>query len=457
MRGVELSRLISGQMSTKYDVFISYRRDGGAQYARILQLMLSQRGYSVFLDYDELRDGNFNEKIKKAIKEAPVFMMVLSENSMNRCVNESDWVRREIMMAIEEGKHIIPVNPDNTFDGIPENVPDEIKDAIGQNQHSEISFGQALGVMVDLMIKDRFVPTLGQRFPLGKVDTDFDTAKETLKRIDAHNRFLKRLCVAGVLISITIILATCFYVVKHQMSIEQEAKKQEVLANKRAELEREHSRFPLLLSNNLTLGQMEAVDDILDKMVSIANDTIWMSQFEFTIGQWCGIMGETYNESQKDFPMTNKSKGEIDLLIIGLNDMVGFKKNGIRGFDLPSTDLWEYAAHSGMHNDTFVYAGSNDIDAVGWYRENSEGYAHPSDGQQDKWPNQLNLYDMSGNVGEWCNTPFVSGIDNAPYTVCGGDYKSPASMVTVSSKYGIDPDSKNEAIGFRLIIDKRQH
>ena len=58
-------------MSNKYDIFISYRRVGGAQYARILQLMLSQRGYRVFLDYDELRDGVFGKKIKAAIQEAP--------------------------------------------------------------------------------------------------------------------------------------------------------------------------------------------------------------------------------------------------------------------------------------------------------------------------------------------------------------------------------------------------
>ena len=49
--------------SQRYDVFISYRRDGGAQYARTLQLMLEMRGYRVFLDYDELVDGQFSPKI----------------------------------------------------------------------------------------------------------------------------------------------------------------------------------------------------------------------------------------------------------------------------------------------------------------------------------------------------------------------------------------------------------
>ena len=90
-------------MANNYDIFISYRRDGGAQYARILQLMLIQRGYKVFLDYDELRDGTFSDRIKAAIKAAPVFMPVLSAGSMARCVNENDWVREEILLAAQEG------------------------------------------------------------------------------------------------------------------------------------------------------------------------------------------------------------------------------------------------------------------------------------------------------------------------------------------------------------------
>lgn len=85
---------------SKYDIFISYRRDGGAQYARILQLELEKRGYRVFLDYEELTDGVFGDNIKEAIREAPIFMMVLSAHYLDRCKNEGDWVREEIMLAI---------------------------------------------------------------------------------------------------------------------------------------------------------------------------------------------------------------------------------------------------------------------------------------------------------------------------------------------------------------------
>ena len=95
-------------MSKPYDIFISYRRQGGAQYARILQLMLSRRGYEVFLDYDELTDGIFGDHIREAILNSSVFMLILSEGALDRCVNEDDWVRQEISLAVSERKHIIP-------------------------------------------------------------------------------------------------------------------------------------------------------------------------------------------------------------------------------------------------------------------------------------------------------------------------------------------------------------
>lgn len=105
-------------MHTSYDIFISYRRTTGAQYARIIQLMLAQRGYKVFLDYDELKDGVFGKRIKAAINEAPVFILMLSKGALERCSQEGDWVREEILLAMQEGKKIIPINPDKTFDGI---------------------------------------------------------------------------------------------------------------------------------------------------------------------------------------------------------------------------------------------------------------------------------------------------------------------------------------------------
>lgn len=429
---------------SKYDIFISYRRDGGAQYARILQLMLIQRGYKVFLDYDELTDGIFSDKIRAAIEETPVFMLVLSKGSMKRCTNDGDWVRKEITLAVNQNKHIIPVNPDNGFDGFPEGMPSDLKEFISSRQHSEISFGQALGVTIDLLIKNRLVPTLGERNSKERKDEDYAAAQETLRRQDVHHRFMKRLGVVCAISVIAIVLGTCFWFWKHQNDIDLQNAKSVELTIMRDGLEKNYKDFNLVLSPGLSLTQMNAIDTILMNMTVVRPDTLWMSQFELTMGQWYGIKDDSCDIAQRLLPMTNVSYGEIYTFIMDLCNMTNL------GFDLPSVDEWEYAARGGEHHEKTMYAGDDDADKVAWYKDNSGGCAHPSDGQQGKEPNMLDLYDMSGNVSELCNTPYKDGL----YTICGGNYASPSSEVTVTSRRGFSTDAKDKTVGFRLIIRK---
>ena len=431
-------------MKTKpYDIFISYRRAGGAQYARILQLMLQQRGYNVFLDYDELTDGVFGDHIKAAIKEAPVFMLILSEGSMNRCLNENDWVRQEILLAIQQGKHLIPINPDNSFDGFPDDtpiqqLPPEIRSQISSHQFSEINFGQTLGVTLDLMIKNRIVSTLGERNMAEHVDTDFSAAQETLARKEKHNRFMKRLGIAGVLTIVLIVLGTCAWFYLNRRAADS-------LEQLRKELQEKHRNFGLQFSSGVTREQMLAVDDILKNMAPVRPDTLWMSQFEFTVGEWNGITSASTDVNQGHMPKTNVSFGEIYMFLVRLGDMTNI------GFELPSEADWDYAARGGVHPENTTYAGSDDPDSVAWYRDNSGGSAHPSDGQQGKEPNRLDLYDMSGNVSELCNSPFDEG---GLYAIRGGSYDSPVSEVTVSARKGFDTNAKDQTVGFRIIVRK---
>lgn len=429
----------------KYDIFISYRRVGGAQYARILQLMLIQRGYKVFLDYDELTDGIFSDKIRAAIKEAPVFMLVLSGGSMERCANDGDWVREEITLALRQGKHIVPVNPDNGFDGFPDQMPEELKEAIGSHQHSEVSFGQALGVTIDLIIKNRLVPTLGERTSLEKKDEDFASAQETLRRQDAHNRFMKRLGVVSALVMIAVVLGTCLWFWKNQNDKDNAEAEAAALAAMRTDLQEKHKGFMLQLNQDLTKQQMATIDTILSNMTEVYPDSVWMSQFEFWVSQWYGIKGEPYDEAQAHMPMTNVSYADIYMFLGDLGDMTNLN------VELPSAEVWEYAAHGGANLETTLYAGNDDVEKVAWYKDNSDGHAHPSDGQQDMEPNLLDLYDMSGNVSELCNSPYG---DSGLYTVCGGDYDSPATEVTAASRKGLDTTAKDRHVGFRIIIRK---
>ena len=94
----------------KYDVFISYRRDGGDSFAMILKQELKERGLSVFHDIESLRSGDFNKQLYKEIEESDKMVLILPPNALDRCINdENDWVRLEVTHAFESGKDIIPI------------------------------------------------------------------------------------------------------------------------------------------------------------------------------------------------------------------------------------------------------------------------------------------------------------------------------------------------------------
>ena len=404
----------------------------------------------MFLDYDELTDGIFKDKIKEAIQASPFFLIVMSKGSMTRCVNEGDWVRREIFLALEHNKHIIPVNPDNSFDGFPEEVPNTIKELLGSHQFSDINFGQALGVTIDLLIQNRLLPTLGKREVQNHKDEDYATAQETLRKMDLHNRFMKRLGIIGISLIVLIVLAVAgiFLYQQKVKNNQQQAEKERL--ELRTKLEQDHSDFQLRLDQNLTKEQMYTIDTILQNMTEVRQDSLWVSKFEFTVGQWYGILGGEYDCELRKMPMTEVSFGDVCMKLLDTLRLY----TGITGFDLPSVEEWEYAAHGGCHHETTLYVGSDNVDEAAWYQGNSRGKAHQSDGRQGKICNWLDIFDMSGNVAEWCNSPQIIDGGVVLMSVCGGHYNSPASEVTASSRAGLDPDAREKTVGFRLIIRK---
>ena len=161
-----------------YDIFISYRRDGGKEWARSLKSELDRRGYRVFLDFDELKDGIFDRRIMDAIDSSPIFMILLSPHALDRGVNTDDWVRCEIEYALKCNRHFVPINPDLTFDDFPPDIPEELKKGLGQHQFSEVMFGQLFMASIDKMVRDRIEPLL-QR--VGRAASSQEKADSTLK------------------------------------------------------------------------------------------------------------------------------------------------------------------------------------------------------------------------------------------------------------------------------------
>ena len=142
----------------KYDVFISYRREGGKEYARLLKPELEKRGFTVFLDFDELNDGVFDQRIKDAISASPVFLLILSRGALDRCVNDGDWVREEILHAESCHCHIIPVEFDKSFREMPATIPDPISAIIGAHSWAQIDTETLLQESVDKLVQKRIRP-----------------------------------------------------------------------------------------------------------------------------------------------------------------------------------------------------------------------------------------------------------------------------------------------------------
>lgn len=92
----------------RYDIFISYRRSS-YDIANLVATRLKAAGYSVFFDIEALRSGKFNEQLYNVIDNCKDFLLILPPNALDRCVNEDDWVRLEILRAKQGNKNIIPV------------------------------------------------------------------------------------------------------------------------------------------------------------------------------------------------------------------------------------------------------------------------------------------------------------------------------------------------------------
>ncbi|MGO9269336.1 MAG: TIR domain-containing protein [Terriglobia bacterium] len=95
--------------TSNYDVFISYRRQGGDAQALFIREKLLQKGVRVFLDVADLKKGYFDEALLTYIADAPSFIVILSPHSLDRCEDEDDWLRLEIAQAVKTNRNIIPV------------------------------------------------------------------------------------------------------------------------------------------------------------------------------------------------------------------------------------------------------------------------------------------------------------------------------------------------------------
>jgi len=129
------------RMNESLDVFISYRRETGADAAMALYYALKEKGYKVFIDVHSLGEGTFDDKLLQHIENARNVLIVLTAGCLDRCASREDWLRKEIEHAFDKGCIIIPViKPDFNFPPIA-SLPIKMR---ALPRHSGISYSHDL-------------------------------------------------------------------------------------------------------------------------------------------------------------------------------------------------------------------------------------------------------------------------------------------------------------------------
>ena len=128
------------------------------------------------------------------------------------------------------------------------------------------------------------------------------------------------------------------------------------------------------------------------------------------------------------------------------------------GYRLPTDAQWEFAARGGTRSHGYEYSGGNDLNVVGWYWENATGATVSMHDGRGTWPvgqktgNELGLYDMSGNVWEWC-LDWYPGYKGSSRVIRGGSWVSNAYGLRSAPFY---PDNRRISIGFRAVLPPGQ-
>lgn len=187
---------------------------------------------------------------------------------------------------------------------------------------------------------------------------------------------------------------------------------------------------------------------------SVTLSDYYIGETEVTQELWQAVMGSNPSSftGNMQCPVERVSWNDCQTFITKLNELTG------ESFALPTEAQWEYAARGGKSTKGYLYSGSNSIADVAWYTDNSSNTTHPV---KSKSPNELGLYDMSGNVWEWCadwygsysstsQTNPVGPSTGSNRVLRGGSWFNNAAGCSIANRGNNAPTNTNFGWGFRL-------
>lgn len=182
-------------------------------------------------------------------------------------------------------------------------------------------------------------------------------------------------------------------------------------------------------------SEQGSYSELNNNPAQVTLDSYWIGQTEVTQELWEAVMGDNPSENKDNpkQPVTNVSWEDCNVFLTRLSGLTGER------FRMPTEAEWEYAARGGMYSQYYKYSGSNNRDDVAWC-----GEKHPV---ATKKPNELGLYDMTGNASEWCKNGTHKDFDYLP----GGE--NPQGRDAAYYGYAIIRGFTCSCVAFRIAGD----
>lgn len=217
----------------------------------------------------------------------------------------------------------------------------------------------------------------------------------------------------------------------------------------------------LVRAGQFKMGDPKLAGESHPNPLVFINNDYYISTTEVTQKMWKAVMGDRSNPSNflhgDDLPVEGVTYEQAIMFCERITQLYTQET-----FSLPTEAQWEYAARGGhmAPSPITAYAGSNVIDRVAWSASNSEGVTHKV---KEKAPNPLGLYDMSGNVCEWCLDGYAPYPADTLYNPCsengtarcirGGAWNSTAQNCCITERDYANPEKKLPYVGLRLVIN----